>query len=75
MAQALHPFLLALHTNLAADVAKLGIYAARTQGGTLEVVQTVQSQSKIWISLTSTKSFNSPPNLATKQSCQLAAVL
>jgi len=29
----LHPFLLALYTNLAADVAKLGVCAARTQGG------------------------------------------
>ena len=29
----LHPFLLALHTNLAADVAKLGVCRARTRGG------------------------------------------
>ena len=29
----LHPFLLALHTNLATDVAKLGVCRARTQGG------------------------------------------
>ena len=33
----LHPFLLALHTDLAADVAKLGVCRARTRGGgTLE---------------------------------------
>ena len=35
----LHPFLLALHTNLAADVAKLGVCRARTQGETLELPQ------------------------------------
>jgi len=29
----LHPFLLALYTNLATDVAKLGACAARIQGG------------------------------------------
>jgi len=38
----LHPFLLALHTNLAADEAKLGVCRARTQGGTLEPVQAVK---------------------------------
>jgi len=38
----LHPFLLALHTNLAADVAKLGVCRTRTQGGgTLEWLQAV----------------------------------
>ena len=30
----LHPFLLALHTNLAADVAKLGVSRAHTGGDT-----------------------------------------
>ena len=35
----LHPFLLALHTNLAADVAKLGVRRACIRGGgTLEPV-------------------------------------
>jgi len=29
----LHPFLLALHTNLAADLAKLGVSRAHTGGG------------------------------------------
>ena len=29
----LHPFLLALHTNLAADVAKLGVCVLRAHGG------------------------------------------
>ena len=39
---ALHPFLLALHTNLAADVAKLGVYCAHTYtGGTPEPVQAI----------------------------------
>ena len=38
----LRRFLLALHTNLAADVAKLGVCRARTRGGgTLEVLQAV----------------------------------
>ena len=37
----LHPFLLALRTNLAADVAKLSVRRARTRGGTLEPVRTV----------------------------------
>jgi len=38
----LHPFLLALYTNLAADEAKLGVCRARTRGGgTLEVLQAV----------------------------------
>lgn len=43
MAQALAritPFLLALHTNIAADVAKLGLYCAHTQG-TPEPVQAI----------------------------------
>ena len=39
----LHPFLLALHTNLAADVAKLGVRRARTPRGDLEPVQTVSA--------------------------------
>jgi hypothetical protein len=41
----LHPFLLALHTNLAAGVAKLGVCRARTQGGTLELLQAVRPTS------------------------------
>ena len=35
------PFLLALHTNLAADAAKLDVCVARTQGGTLKLAQAV----------------------------------
>ena len=39
---ALRPFLLALHTNLAADVAKLGVSRAHT-GGTLELLRAVRT--------------------------------
>ena len=38
----LRPFLLALHTNLAADVAKLGMSRAHI-GGTLELLQAVRT--------------------------------
>ena len=38
----LHRFLLALHTNLAADEAKLGVWCcARAPGGTPKLVQAV----------------------------------
>ena len=43
----LHPFLLALYTNLATDEAKLGVYCARTRGGgTPELVQAVHPLSR-----------------------------